>query len=156
MKKNPAFRLRIMKSTYFKPDGEESLAYVVHDFGDPFSLQTTYAHMWRHQAEDLKAVGRMPKMVTKGKGSISLPKVASAVEGEVVTRAPHETALDAFIKQGEEKLERREMSITATNFLQAIKTRSEIDKTTKDRRMEMIKQFFAAGDKNDSREGSQS
>lgn len=75
---------------------------------------------------------------------------AATVEGDVVSRAQHELGLDEFIRSGRDKLLRGEMTITATNYLQAIKIKSDNEKNTKDRRLEMIKNFFSGGDKNDS------
>ena len=141
MKKDPTFRLRVMQSRYFNPKGRESLASVVHDYGDPFALATIYAHMSRHQESDLQKARRRYAEVPHPHSTPLV--VSSAVEGEVVSQSQHELGLDEFIREGREKLLRKEMSITATTYLQAIKIRTDIDKTTKDRRMEMIKNFFA-------------
>lgn len=59
----------------------------------------------------------------------------------------HEVALDEFIHEGRNKMARGELSITSQTLLQAIKTKADIEKNTKDRRMDMIKAFFL-GDKN--------
>lgn len=154
MKKKPDFRLRVMQSTYFNPEGHESLAGVIAAFGMPFSLQLAYAHVQRHQpadrermvkqrleAEALKAIDRLPNS-SKVAGKV---QIAAAVESEVVSNTAHERGLDMFIQQGHEMLLRKEMPITATNFLAAIKTKADIEKNTKDRRMDMIKAFFTGG-----------
>ena len=148
MKKNPTFRLRVMQSKYFQPSGHESLATVVHDFGDPFKLAAIYMHMQRHQAQDLIAAKkRFDSTNATGNPHNSSPVVPiAAVEGEVVSQGEHESALDEFIREGHEKLMRKEMPISATTFLAAIKIRSEINKSAKDRRLDMIKSFFAGGD----------
>lgn len=147
MKKNPVFRLRVMQSSYFKPEGNESLATVVHDFGDPIKLTAVYMHMQRHQAGDLMTAR---KRFNKANAPIvpqGLAQAAGAVEGQVVSQASHEIALDEFIREGHDKLLRKEMPISATNFLQALKIKSDNEKNTKDRRLDMIKSFFAGDSK---------
>jgi hypothetical protein len=145
MKKNPTFRLRVMQSTYFRPEGNESLATVVHDFGDPVKMPTVYMHMQRHQAKDLISARKRFEQSDKldvHHTNDKLAKTAAVVESEIISRGAHEVALDEFIKEGHEKLLRKEMPISATNFLQALKIKSDNEKNTKDRRLDMIKSFF--------------
>lgn len=154
MKKNPAFRLRVMQSKYFQPSGHESLADVIHSFGDPFGLPVAYAHMQRHQASDLIAAKKRFEGSTiasvHNSGPNKVVVAVGAVEGQVISQGEHETALDEFIRVGHEKLQAREMTISATNFLKAIEVRANINKNTKDRRMEMIKSFFSGGSKKEA------
>jgi hypothetical protein len=152
MKKNPVFRLRVMQSSYFNPEGTESLARVVHDFGDPVTTGAIYIHMQRHQANDLEIARRR----YTGPRKLKVPDIllpATAVEGEVNSVAAHELGLDEFIKQGRAQLALKEMPLSATNFLQAIKIKSDIEKNTKDRRMEMIKAFFSGGGAKEEQSG---
>ena len=145
MKKNPPFRYRVMQSKYFQPSGNESLADVVHAFGDPFPIGSVYVHMGRHQNYDLrKARERFKELEHPQQGIVN---AAAAVEGEVVTSGEHELGLDEFIREGRQKLLRNEMPISATNYLAAIKIKADIQKSAKDRRLDMIKSFFAGGDK---------
>lgn len=145
MKKNPTFRLRAMQSKYFQPSGSESLATVVHDFGDPFPIITVYRHMHRHQLNDLiKARQRFKEVEHPHTG---LVQAAGAVEGDIVSKGEHELGLDEFIREGRQKLLRKEMTISATTYLAAIKIKSDVEKSTKDRRLDMVKSFFAGGDK---------
>lgn len=139
------FRYKVMNSTYFKPEGNQSLAEVLREFGEPLKLATVYMHMARHQESDLmNARKRYKSAATQDPTNpTNLPVLAGAVEGEVVSQGEHEQALDAFIKEGYNKLRAREMNITATNFLAAIKIKSDNEKNTKDRRMDMIKSFFS-------------
>lgn len=154
MKKKPDFRLRVMQSTYFNPDGNETLSKVVAAYGMPFSMGLVYAHVQRHQLADRERVVKQRLEQEAAKALERLPEesklagkieVAAAVESEVVSQSKHERALDEFIKQGHQMLQSKTMLITPTTFLAAIKTKADIEKNTKDRRMEMIKQFFAGG-----------
>jgi hypothetical protein len=150
MKNNEQFRTAVMRSTYFKPDGVDSLAQVLRDFNDPFKLSTVYLHMQRHQESDLmlarKRFAKLPpekKIILPGD---NVPGQAIAVvEGDVVSQEQHELGLDEFIRKGREMLEENKLPITATTYLQAIKIKSDNNKSAKDRRMEMIKQFFSGG-----------
>lgn len=131
-----------MQSTYFNPKGQESLAMVIHDFGDPFPLSTCYAHMQRHQDEDLIRARKRFQTIAPPEDTQAM----TAIEGQVVSEAQHETGLDEFIREGREKLLRKEMSISATTYLQAIKIKADIDKSTKDRRLDAAKAFFLKKD----------
>lgn len=142
MKKNPAFRLRVMQSKYFNPAGHESVATVVHDFADPFTMPSMYTHLQRHQESDIQKARKRFKEIDHPH-NVPLAKVAGAVEGEVLSTQQHELGLDEFIREGREKLLRKEMTISASNYLEAIKIKAGIEKNTKDRRMDMIKSFFA-------------
>jgi len=139
MKRNPGFRLACMQSSYFKPEGTKSLAQVVHEWGDPFGVQLLYQHVRNHQPNDLLRARKEYQEVENKKLGIT-----TAVEGQVVAEATHEKNLDEFIKQGHEKVLRGEMTISATTYLTALKIRADIDKNTKDRRLEAAKAFFAA------------
>lgn len=122
------------------------MAAVVHDFGDPFPMSNIYIHMMRHQESDIQRARTRFKEVEHPQNKMI--KAAGAVEGQVLAAAPHEVTLDEFIREGRALLLRNELSITATTLLQAIKIRADVDKTTKDRRLDMIKNFFAGGNKN--------
>ena len=143
MKKNPTFRLRVMQSKYFDPGGHESLARVVHDFGDPFSMTAIYLHMSRHQEGDLMTARKRFKEIEHPQQGIV--NALAAVEGDVVSTGVHELGLDEFIREGRQKLLRKEMTISATNYLAAIKIKADIQKGDKDRKLDAIKSFFAGG-----------
>lgn len=132
MKKNRDFRLRVMRSTYFHEDGTETVMDVVHAFGDPFKSVTMYAHLTRHQQKDKIKVKEIAP---------ALPE--DFIEGEVSAPSQHERALKRIIAEGENKILRGEMSITAAHVIQAAKTMADIDKSTKDRRLEAAKAFFS-------------
>lgn len=136
MKRNRDFRQRVMQSTYFNPEGTETVMDINLAFGAPFKRAMLYAHLKRHQSKDLiKAKPIVPAEVIMG------------VEANSMSTTEHEVALDEFIHEGRNKMARGELSITSQTLLQAIKTKADIEKNTKDRRMDMIKAFFL-GDKN--------
>lgn len=135
MKKNADFRFRIMQSSYFHEGAHESPAKINKSFGMPFKTVTLYAHLNRHQKRD-RIKAPMP---------IAVPEVVNSVEATPITTTEHEMGLDEFIREGRAKLARREMQVTASTYLQAIKTKAEIEKSTKDRRLEAIKAFFTDG-----------
>lgn len=154
MQKNPDFRRRVMASRYFRPEGTESLAAVVHDYGDPVKLPLVYMHMQRHQPADLL---RAKRRFTEARREIEAPlpaeaEVLKSVDSSVLTQGDHERGLDDFIQQGRDLLVQQKMKISATTFLAAVKIRAEIDKSTKDRRLDMIKAFFTGGGKRDQAE----
>lgn len=163
MQANPAFKARLMQCSYFDPNGIESLPTVLHDWAEPFTAQTCYRHIERHQPEDrVKAlirfkedeIDRRGQSPWKGKSpKYRGPRVPTAtpldakelLEGEIVPEGNHERVLDSFIAKAEEKMKSGAMAITATNMLNAIKIKADIQKSAKDRRMDMIKSFFIGG-----------
>lgn len=131
-----------MASTYFTPTGVETLSDVVYRYEVPLKLPAIYNHMKRHQWKDLQKAeeAQAPKEVTLP--SVLQPPIVAAVEGEVVSTQDHEVGLDDFIRKGREKLMADQLPITATTYLQAIKIKADIDKNTKDRRLDAVKSLF--------------
>lgn len=136
MKTHPDFRLRIMRSTKFNENGSENLAGVVHAYGDPFPLQTLYMHIKRHQAQDVEDA-------KFGKLTVTVPSMRDLIEGDVRTGSEHELALDEIIEQGRMKLASKTMVLTVNHVIAAAKAKAEIEKSTKDRRLEAAKAFFS-------------
>lgn len=144
LKKNKDVRYRMMQSTYFNPQGSESLMDVVHAYGDPFGPSTVYAHMRRHQAKDLIKAERMLENYEDNKINKGLvDNTVSVIEASVESTDKHEIGLDQFIAEGRDKLVRGEMQVSATTFLQAIKIKADIQKSTKDRRLDAMKAMFS-------------
>jgi hypothetical protein len=84
-----------------------------------------------------------------------LGNTVSVVEADVESRLPHEIALDEFIAIGRDKLKHNDMAISAANLIAAVKTKADIERTTKDRRLEMLKSMFAgAAPKTDEPSGA--
>lgn len=134
MRKNPRFRDEVMASTYFDPvDGKETLKDVVSRWKLDVSLVTVYGHMRRHQAKDvIKAEARLEEVV---------PRV---LEGQVASEGEHEVGLDEFINKGRRLLAANQLNVTAATYLQAIKVKAEIERTTKDRRLDALKLMAGA------------
>lgn len=143
MKKSKDFRMRINASKYFNPHGTEAVMDVVRAHGSLFPKDQVYRHLRTHQSEG-KAV--VPTQVIDGKLVVD-----SRFKGtlEVVEGIPdnstsnHELGLDDFIKKGRQQLAAGQLQITAGTFLNAIKIKADIEKGTKDRRMEALKAMFA-------------
>jgi len=127
-----------MQSTYFNKEGHETVMDINSAFGSPFKRVTLYSHLQRHQKND------MIKAITPA-------EVITGIEAHSRSTTEHELGLDEFIHEGRNKLIRGELNITSQTFLAAIKTKADIEKNTKDRRMEMVKAFFL-GDKDGQNE----
>ena len=152
MKKNQDFRYRCMQSTYFNPQGSESLMDVVHAFGDPFKSSAMYQHMKRHQTKDL--IKAAESFDENGNGVLNNPAITNTVrmlDRPSEATENHEIGLDEFIQQGRDKMVRGEMQITANTYLQAIKIKADIQKSNKDRKLDAMKALFggASGRKED-------
>lgn len=165
MRRNPDFREAVMKSSYIDPEGQESLLSVNAKFGSVFKSATLYKHMRMHQAEDIErgeeaarlfsipnpnwqrhtSNSNSPTVIPNEPTEVRelLDSTEKAVEGDVIPRMQHEVALDDFIKLGREKVRKGEMLISAANYIAAIKVKTDIERSTKDRRLEMLKTMFA-------------
>lgn len=143
MKGDSAFRYRVMQSTYFNPNGDETLMDVLHAFGDPFKPSSMYAHMQRHQIDDvIKAKEAFNKAMAL---QDALPPVSVANPVKVIeeqNKEEHEMALDEFIREGRDKLAEGKLTITASSFLTAVNIKANIKKSDKDRKADMIKAFM--------------
>jgi hypothetical protein len=135
MKRNPTFRDQVQASSYMDPLGAESLMEVVHRWGDPFPAPTMYSHMRRHQT----------KAITKIEDTAPVEAIPIVdLEEEVVSHTAHERGLDEIISKGRQMVRTGDIKINATALLAAIKTKADIEKSTKDRRLEGIKLFTGA------------
>ncbi len=128
-----------MKSKYFVPENRETILDVLKAEDCPISSANVYAHLQRHQNRDLI------------KAPI-VPPIMDVLEGDREATTAYEKGLDDFIQEGRNKLARGEMEVSPTNFLQAIKVKGDLQKGMKDRRMEMIKNFFTGERKLDEPE----
>jgi hypothetical protein len=134
-KRNPEIRKQILESTFFEPQGKESLMAVWKRWGLPFSEATIYSHMRRHR--------------TKPTQEIELAAPVNAVpiqelEPLVVSASAHERGLDEIIAQGRNMIRSGELKITTQALLTAIKTKSEIEKSKKDQGLEAMKLMAGA------------
>lgn len=138
LKKNKDIRDRIMQSTYFNPLGNESLLTIFHEVGDPFPPTSIYTHIQRHQTRDIiKAEKRLTKATT------NRPVISFVDDNNNLVGPPqHVLGLDEFIREGREKLATGELGITSSTYLQAIKVKADIEKSTKDRRADLFKTMF--------------
>lgn len=155
MKKHPDYRQACLASKYFDPNGRESLAAVNERWGHPVKLVTLYRHMSRHQSRDIQVSEELAKINgqasavwqrtsgNKGLKTEELENTIAVVEAPVSSNQTHEVALDEFIAMGRAQLKSQNMSISAANFITAIKTKAEIERTTKDRKLDMLKSMFA-------------
>lgn len=157
MKKHKEYRAACLRSTYFDPKGTESLLQVNEKWGYPVKQQTLYRHMQRHQVRDLQNAEAINKLngvespVWQRKANagprnkvdaVALTNTQEVIEAPVITGQEHELGLDEFIQKGREKIATGQMSFTAANYITAIKVKSDIEKNTKDRRLEMLRSMF--------------
>jgi hypothetical protein len=132
MKAHGDFRLAVLNSNMFNRKNPETLPQVMYRYNiTQFSRPALYQHIKKHMQVELAK--DEPPVIISG---IPIDVVGADIK-------PHEIGLDHFIKLGTEKLKRGEMPITASNYLQAIKTKADIDKSNKDRKVDVLKSMFA-------------
>lgn len=142
MKKHKEFRLQIMQSSYFNPDSTLSPMELVKAFGAPITRPTLYRHLQKHQGlSSLATIKNVEKLKEQGLITTTIKTIETPSDA---TEA-HEQGLDEFIAQGRSKLARHELPISASTYLQAVKIKADIEKSTKDRRLDAMKAMFAGG-----------
>ena len=109
-------------------------------YGSTFTQTNLYACLKRHHPKVL-----VPSKIVDGKLLIDNRMkptfdVVEILPGQSGTE--HELGLDEFIRKGRAKLAAGELQITATTYLQAIKTKMDNDAKTKDRRADMLTGLF--------------
>lgn len=142
MKKNKDFRFGVFNSSYFNPEGKSGPNQVNKAYGMPFLEVTLYRCLQKHHnSQKIRAATKVVngEVVVDSRFKGTLEVVEHIPTGSVTN---HELGLDDFISQGRDKLARGELQITATTFLQAIKTKMDNDAKTKDRRADMLQGLF--------------
>lgn len=141
MKRNPTMREQVLSSSYYNPNGNESLIQVFKRWNAPFPTQTIYSHMRRHQSKPVAAI------------ELAAPVQAVPIEDleEVTPRSgtAHERGLDEIISKGRNMIRSGELKLTTSALLTAIKTKSEIEKSKKDQGLEAMKLMAGAFGGND-------
>lgn len=151
-----------MASTYFNPDGTETLLQVNNRYGQPFKMPTLYRHMSRHQADDIHVSEELAK--ARGIESKNWQRRTVQTAHKVGPRAPgldkevientvavvegnadpqFVQALDEFITVGRAKMGLGQVPISASNYIAAIKVKADIEMRTKDRKLDMLKTMFS-------------
>lgn len=149
MKQHKAFSEAVILSTYFNPQGAESLAEVVKRFNDPFAMVNVYQHCTRHMKGKIHRWRRLFKleeksvaMRKKDRAKEIIADTMTVVEAPVATGQNYEIGLDEFIEAGRKKLSEGTLPITATTFVQALKAKGELEAKSKDRRLDAMKAMF--------------
>lgn len=170
LKKHQDLKLALMNSSYFNADGVESVPQVLARYNVSIPLTNMYTHFKRHQAKDLEnrrlqvALKQVEdarehkQLIKRTEGPVAIQGVPIDVLGDDY-KPEHVLGLEEFIKAGREKMRRGEMPFTASNYLQAIKIHSEIDKAKQDSKVDVFKTMFAgasgeAGGFSEQQEGS--
>lgn len=137
MKRNKNFTERLFSSKYFDKTSDESLPQVIRDFQAPLNVQSVYVCLKRHHLQyttDLKKFENTIQLIDPQAGETE-----------------HELGLDEFIKRGREKVNTGEIAINATSYLAAIRIKADIEKSSKDRKLDMLKQMFQGAAPDDTR-----
>jgi hypothetical protein len=148
MRQNKSFTEALILSTYFNPKGAETLPQVVKRYKDPFPLISVYAHCQRHMKHNItrwrnvnKLAEKDAKMIKRDRAKELVARTMEVVEAPIYSGGEHEQTLDEFIAKGRAEL--RNIPVTATTLIQAIKAKAEIEAKQKDRRYDAMKTLFS-------------
>lgn len=137
MKRYKGYTHEVFNSKYFDKQAELTLPQVMIKYNVTISQQTVYSCLKKHFPQFNAKIA--PLLAQTYQNTITL------IEGNENDK-PHEQVLDEFISRGRSMIRSGEMIITAPTLIQAINTKANIEKSQKDRKLEMIKAFFAGKD----------
>ena len=133
MKSHKGYAHEVFNSKYFDRDNELTLPQVLVKYNISITQQTVYNCLKKH----------FPQYNPKLKDLIpQLTNTVAVIDGDPNT-STHEQALDEFIATGKRMVQNGEMVINPATYISAIKTKADIEKSSKDRKLEMMKAFFS-------------
>lgn len=143
MKKYPGYTYRLFNSKYFDKQGMESLPDVMRAFKVPINQQTVYNCLKRH----FPSYNNRAAVSVNNKGQTIVDARFAATETVLDTPTGtvkmHEAGLDEFIAEGRNMVKRGEIAITAANYITAIRVKADIEKSNKDRKLDLLKTMFS-------------
>lgn len=143
MKSHPGYAYRLFNTRHFEPQtGMESIVDVVAAFNCRINMNTIYLCLKKHHAQ-MKGkpairVGKDGKILVD-KNYITTQDLINSPDGIIHT---HEIALDEIIQEGRNLLASGQMVITAQHLIAAAKTKADIEKSNKDRKLDLLKSMF--------------
>lgn len=128
-RRSKKFKERIYLSNYYVVGGE-ALDFILEDIGVPFNRASLYRHMKLH----CPPKPTIEKALARG----MVETIVSPLQLEMVGEG-HERALNTIIIEGDKLIRRGKLPITTTNLITAIQAKVSIEKSNKDRKVEMMK-----------------
>ena len=134
MKRYKGYTHELFNSRYFDKNAELTLPQILVKYNIPISQQTVYSCLKKHFPQFNAKIAPLLAQ--------TLTNTVNLIEGSDSSK-PHEQVLDEFIQRGRSMIKSGELVVTAPTLIQAINTKANIEKSQKDRKLEMIKAFFA-------------
>jgi hypothetical protein len=122
--------------------GMESMAEVAIAFKVDINLNTLYKCMKNHHAH----MKGKPAIRVNQKGEVVIDN--NYITTQDLINSPdgiinnHELGLDEIIHHGRNLLASGQMQVTAQHFISAIKVKADIEKSNKDRKLDLLKSMF--------------
>lgn len=163
IKANPKLKDRIYRSSYFVPEGYESLSAISEDYVGQFGLNSLYNHVKKHQTvtagrraqktmtliakkaqkqqEDLESAAGLPTLDENG--------VVDVLATPVMPKNPgYEDVWNEVLAVASEQLRNGNMKLTAANMLTAARDKSVYEDKKKDRQLAMLQMIahFTSGE----------
>jgi hypothetical protein len=142
LKKYQGYCQELFHSKYFDTQAQLSLPDVLRKYDVKTPVQSVYNCLKRHHAQyakpEQRAVTRLGINI-----QTELQATESLLEQPNGITTNHELGLDEFIDMGRRKVAAGEIAITGQTYLTAIKVKADIEKTNKDRKLDMLKTMFA-------------
>ena len=146
MKKNQVWYEELKKTSYFDPTSPENAAMFFQRTAPPISREAYYRHLRNHTAL-LKA--RIQSARTRHENGRLVKQ--EVIDLKILADDPpadHVDALDDVINKFHRAVREGKVPMTMQGGLQAIKIKADIEKSNKDRKVDLFKAFSSMGNKN--------
>ena len=146
MKENPNWYAQFKKINYFDPSSPENASEFFIRTSPPFSRESYYRHL-RHHTALLKSMIANAKS-RNVKGTLVKQEVIDLKVFADDSPSDHVDALDDVINRFHRAVREGKVPMTMQGGLQAIKIKADIEKSNKDRKVDLFKAFSSMGNKN--------
>lgn len=149
MRDNQTWYAEFKKINYFDPTSPENAAQFFLRTAPPFSKEAYYRHLRNHTTLLKKKIALAKARWADGK--IVKQEVIDLKEFTDDPNASHVDALDDVINKFHNAVRQGKIPLTLQGGLQAIKIKADIEKSNKDRKVDLFKAFSSMGNKSEQR-----
>ncbi len=146
-KENKLWQKQLLRTQWFDKDSPETVADFYKRTAPPVPYLAFHRHLENHTAISRMRSERAKKLIEEGKIAQRKPDLVPSLVTDVIVEAntDHEAALDDVIRKFHTAVRNNKIPITMSHGLQAIKIKADIDKSNKERKVDLMKLFSGRG-----------
>lgn len=157
----PSLKKRIRLAAFHRQDGDETLGDIANEFG--FSTKSIYNHAKKHirpsETEGKKEIRVAKKVIdfqAQAQKELELQLDKQTID-EIEARPAEIIGMDELIAQGVEEIRKGNMKLTATQFIAAVKVKTDWAAKQQSNKVEILRTIasFRSGSKKQIIEGEE-